>query len=842
MRVLEFIYKLRDDFRGGADRIIRSLRDLYRNEENATRGAARLQQMLSRIHSPASAAAGGLRGLGNALGATAIGAAAFVGIGAGAALAVKGIIDAAGYKEQQLIAFNSILKDTKVAANVYANAVAFAGRTPFNTQEIIEATKSMLSYGFATKDLEGVLTSAGNLAAGMGKPLEQATLAFAALKGGDFGQAFGVGQGFNQLGITREKLEGAGLKFDKSGSYKGSVELAMAAVQQIIAKDFGDGMEKQSKSIFGLTSTLLSRPFELFSNLFDTEIADDATQPIRTFLQTLVDLSDFAKPPGSQIQTAFKAGMGGILASIFTPLNKLLENGGGERIVKQFFNGINNGVAWLRTEGPKIWTTAREIFGGIISAVKAIAPIVQSLAPLTPAIIAFFVAIQTIMSIGSLITTITALGGVLPILSGALGVFGGPWGIAIALIVAGVTLIIANWGKIRPVIQPILNWFGTAIKNTADWFVGAWRNVSGFFVGLWGQVKNTFDGAINFLAQFPFTPIGAVAFLIKNFSRLPQFFLGIWTRVRGAFSAAINFLARFPATPIGALAWLIQNFNRLPQFFTGLWTRVRGIFNGAINFLARFPATPIGALAWLIQNWNRLPFFFNTIWTRVRTYFAGAAAWFSSLPAQFAAFGANMIQGLIGGITSRLAAVKDAIVGAANSAVGWFKNALGIASPSKVFAGLGVQLPAGLERGIRGGQEHVGNAIKALATSAAITASVVLQPTILASQNTIPKFVNSSVGKSSPIKPLVQTEFQKPQFAALPNNTNLEIDKPTARSTTQLLEVSKFGQSSKQSAVINLNVSITGGAIISKESAMQVADINVEQLRAALEQMGFEVG
>jgi hypothetical protein len=86
--------------------------------------------------------------------------------------------------------------------------------------------------------------------------------------------------------------------------------------------------------------------------------------------------------------------------------------------------------------------------------------------------------------------------------------------------------------------------------------------------------------------------------------------------------------------------------------------------------------------------------------------FAAVMGWLGvTLPARFAAFGSNLIQGLIRGITGRLGALKATIVNAASSAANWFKSKLGIRSPSRVFMDLGRFVMEGLTGGLAGGQD-----------------------------------------------------------------------------------------------------------------------------------------
>lgn len=102
-------------------------------------------------------------------------------------------------------------------------------------------------------------------------------------------------------------------------------------------------------------------------------------------------------------------------------------------------------------------------------------------------------------------------------------------------------------------------------------------------------------------------------------------------------------------------------------------------------------------------------------WASFQTWLGGAVTWFVNLHARFNEAGQRIMQGLWEGISSRVAAIKNLITGIAGSVVGWFKNILGIKSPSRVFMGLGGQLGAGLALGIAQSQGAAAMATRSLA-------------------------------------------------------------------------------------------------------------------------------
>jgi hypothetical protein len=108
-----------------------------------------------------------------------------------------------------------------------------------------------------------------------------------------------------------------------------------------------------------------------------------------------------------------------------------------------------------------------------------------------------------------------------------------------------------------------------------------------------------------------------------------------------------------------------------------------------------------------------------TTWNAVQTFqtlFASISAFFNSKIADFAGFGRNMVQGLVDGIKGMAGQAKEAIEGVGSGVVGWFKEKLGIRSPSRVFMQLGGFVSEGAAIGI---QQHQSVAMKAAAAMAA---------------------------------------------------------------------------------------------------------------------------
>jgi hypothetical protein len=191
-------------------------------------------------------------------------------------------------------------------------------------------------------------------------------------------------------------------------------------------------------------------------------------------------------------------------------------------------------------------------------------------------------------------------------------------------------------------------------------------------------------------------------------------------------------------TAIALAAYLIyQYWEPIKGFFTGLWNDVKQAFAGGI-----------GGVTALVLNWSPLGLFYQA--------FAGVLRWFGiDMPAKFSDFGLNIMQGLANGITSALGTVKTAIAGASDSVVGWFKEKLGIHSPSRVFAELGdftmQGLAIGLQRSEDGPVGQVGSLARRLTQlGAGIAISAAAMPAM--AFDTRPPLAPRAAGSSAPIQ------------------------------------------------------------------------------------------
>lgn len=244
---------------------------------------------------------------------------------------------------------------------------------------------------------------------------------------------------------------------------------------------------------------------------------------------------------------------------------------------------------------------------------------------------------------------------------------------------------------------------GSAIMGLARMVPGAIQSIGAAAMRM-GQavgVALRFVGAgiMNFARLIPgaLQSIGAAAMRMAQAVGVASRFIGTSIMSVGRFLLANPLILAIAA--IAALAYLIyRNWDVIGPFFARLW--------------AGITAAASAAWSWITQKWSGITTFFSGLWS-------GIVAGISALPGKFMAMGSMLMDGLVNGITSRITAVKDAIVNVASSTVGWFKEKLGIKSPSRVFMAAGGEISNGAAQGIEKQQGGVLAAARGMATVAA---------------------------------------------------------------------------------------------------------------------------
>ena len=193
-----------------------------------------------------------------------------LGVGFGAAKITEGIkniaanaLKASSDFEQAGVQFGVMLGDAKKAQRLVNEIQDMANVTPFETQDLLDASKTLLNFGINVQDILPDLRMLGDIAGGDKQRMQSLTLAFSQmssagrLMGQDLLQM--INAGFNPLQVISEKT-GKSMAVLKDEMSKGKISVEM--VRQAFVDATSEGgkfygmMNKQSETLEGKISTL----------------------------------------------------------------------------------------------------------------------------------------------------------------------------------------------------------------------------------------------------------------------------------------------------------------------------------------------------------------------------------------------------------------------------------------------------------------------------------------------------------------------------------------------------------------------------------------------------------
>jgi tape measure domain-containing protein len=211
-----------------------------------------------------------ISGVGAKFGPIAAGIGAVIGVVRGLGSAIGKAADL----EQTTIAFETFLGSGEKAKKLIAELREFSNVTPLEPEQVISAGRQLAAFGFETEKIIPILGKLGNVSAGTGKDFNELVSIYGKAKasgkiqGDDLNQLAEAGIPIyaelgKVLGVTEDKIR----KLGEEGKINfGDLEKVFSNLTNEGGR-FSGLMEKQSKSLTGLLSTLKGSFNELMTNI-----------------------------------------------------------------------------------------------------------------------------------------------------------------------------------------------------------------------------------------------------------------------------------------------------------------------------------------------------------------------------------------------------------------------------------------------------------------------------------------------------------------------------------------------------------------------------------------------
>jgi TP901 family phage tail tape measure protein len=264
-----------------------------------------------------------------------------------------------------------------------------------------------------------------------------------------------------------------------------------------------------------------------------------------------------------------------------------------------------------------------------------------------------------------------------------------------------------------PPLTELLQEIRPGIKAFGDWA----KEHPGLIKGVIGLVGGLLAGKMAFIGikyglNLVLSPFNALTTSITAVS-------GKWTLLRAMWQAGRFAPAIAGLRTLGGVFMTVGRF--LLPFGQGLLMGVVGtlkLAGQAVLWLGRamlmnpigLAVTAIGVAAYLV--WKN--------WDKVKSAVMAGWNWMKGMKNQFFSAGADLINGLVNGVTSKLSAARDSIVSFGSSIKGWFTSTLGIKSPSRVFMGFGDNIAQGTALGVTRSAALAGKAVAGMALATTV--------------------------------------------------------------------------------------------------------------------------
>jgi tape measure domain-containing protein len=330
--------------------------------------------------------------------------------------------------------------------------------------------------------------------------------------------------------------------------------------------------------------------------------------------------------------------------------------------------------------------------------------------------------------IASMAEAFTLAGGGLSGLSAALGVIGGP----ITLVVVAIGALVAAfvylwntsdgfrefwinlWDGIKEttgqVIDGIVNFFTVTIPEACQSFVDAAQNLATqvveFFTVTIPEGVNTLVTNIQtfFGTTIPYWIGYAVGYILGKFVewglRLVQF---ATQDIPQFISKVVDWFKQLPGK---IWTWLLNTINKTAEWVRQMIQKAvqagKNFITNVVNFIQQLPGKVWSFLSNTISNAaSFVGSFANQAIQAGRNFFNGIVNKVREIPGQMISIGSDIVNGIRSGISGAWGALTGWLSSMARGLIDGVKGALGIGSPSRLFADrIGKWIPAGITLGV----------------------------------------------------------------------------------------------------------------------------------------------
>lgn len=283
-----------------------------------------------------------------------------------------------------------------------------------------------------------------------------------------------------------------------------------------------------------------------------------------------------------------------------------------------------------------------------------------------------------------------------------------------------VDFIFEKLAQLEEIFVSIMDSILTVVSDVWNWIYDAWESILSSIMdstsdnfqtildnihkimedvwivieNIWNYIKETFLNTLAFIKALVTLDFGVMKDLIgEQMTLIKDTISNIWDAVKNIFSSALSIIGAAVSEAWNTIKSVTSSiFNGVRDTISSIWNGIKTFFTQTLGEIWNSVKQKFDDIKTSIDTkMNEAKETIESIWDGVMGFFEGI---------DLMQIGKDIIDGLIGGITSKIEAVKDAVKSVTDSITGKIKSILGIKSPSRVLAQIGRWTGEGLANGI----------------------------------------------------------------------------------------------------------------------------------------------
>jgi len=280
---------------------------------------------------------------------------------------------------------------------------------------------------------------------------------------------------------------------------------------------------------------------------------------------------------------------------------------------------------------------------------------------------------------------------------------------------------VTNWPLMQQVITTVWTAIQTQILDRLTAIITSVSNglgqIRSWFEQHSTEIRTIVNSAWTIIQTLVSTAINLVLGVIRTVMLLiTGDWQGAWTQIQTTTQSVWSGIQTIAQTAVTAVKAAITIFlSDARGLWEAGWSAIQTATSTALSTIQNTANSILTGIAtFFTTTWNGIKTGATTVWTDVRTAVVNGLTNAANAIRGFdlAAAGRALMDGLMGGVQSKVQGIIDAVTGGVQAAIDAARRLLGLGSPSKVFEDMGVQTFAGMTIGVEAGS---GNAVRKVA-------------------------------------------------------------------------------------------------------------------------------